>query len=130
MGESYKTNPFRTGAEAPPPRPDRPPPWPAPSGLAYPPAATGKAAEPPDASGWNGPTVDDLNEDTDREFDWTGVNDTTEEDSARVAPDTAAGRELARPDEQRLRELGLCRMIVMDVRGDPESDEERGRRRR
>ena len=78
---------------------------------------------PADDSGWNAPTVDDLNEDTDREFDRTGVEETNEEDRARLEPDTEHGREMADWDEKRLRELCLSRMLVMDVRGDPESDE-------
>lgn len=78
---------------------------------------------PMDGSGWNAPTVDDLNDDTGREFDPVGVGETTEEDRARLEPDTQAGREMARRDEKRLRELRLSRMLVMDVRDDPESDE-------
>ncbi len=78
---------------------------------------------PADGSGWNTPTVDDLNEDTDREFDRTGVEATTDEDRARLEPDTEIGREMARRDEERLRDLRLSRMLVMNVRGDPESDE-------
>ena len=83
-------------------------------------AGLGESADIP---AWNAPTVDDLNEDRDREFDWIGVGDTTEEDRARLEPDTRTGREMARWDEERLRELRLSRMLVMDVRGDPESDE-------
>lgn len=79
--------------------------------------------EPAGGSGWIAPTVDDLNEDTDREFDRVGVAETTEEDRARLERDTQAGREMARWDEERLRELRLSRMLVVDVRGDPESDE-------
>ena len=79
--------------------------------------------EPGDGSGWYAPTVDDLNEDTDREFDQIGVEETTEEDRARLDPDTEIGREMARSDEERLRELRISRMMVMDVRGDPEPDE-------
>ena len=81
--------------------------------------------EPGDGSGWYAPTVDDLNEDTDREFDRTGVEETTEEDRARLDPDLEIGREMARSDEERLRELRISRMMVMDVRGDPEPDERR-----
>ena len=89
-----------------------------------------RAMEPLDASGWNPPTVDDLNEDTGREFDYSGVSETTEEDRARLGPDTKTEGAMARSDEERLRELGISRMMVMDVRGDPESDERHGWRRR
>ena len=81
--------------------------------------------EPADGPAWNAPTVDDLNEDWDREFDRAGVGETTEEDRARLEPDTQAGRKIALWDEDRLRELRLSRMMVVDVRGDPESDERR-----
>ena len=84
-----------------------------------------ETAEPVGGSGWNAPTVDDLNEDTDREFDPIGVRQTTEEDRARLEPDTENGREMARWDEERLRQLRLSRMLVMDVRNDPEADERR-----
>ena len=83
------------------------------------------AEEPADGSGWNVPTVDDLNEDTDREFDRIGVEETSEEDRTRLEPDTANGREMARWDEERLRELRLSRMMVVDVRNDSEADERR-----
>ena len=83
-----------------------------------------------DASDWNPPTIDDLNEDTGRKFDWPGVAETTEEDRARLEPDTKTEGAMARSDEERLRELGISRMMVMDVRGDSESDERHGWRRR
>ena len=89
-----------------------------------------EAPEPSDAAGWNAPTVDDLNDETDREFDWTGVEETTEEDRARLEPDTERGRQIARSDEARLRELGIYRMMAMDVRGDPETEDRREWRRR
>ena len=85
--------------------------------------SVGTAMEPSDASGWNAPTVDDLNEDTSRKFDELGVGETTQEDRARLEPDTETGSEMARSDGERLRALGICRMMVMDVRGDPEPDE-------
>ena len=69
--------------------------------------------------------VDDLNEDTDREFDPIGVRQTTPEDRARLEPDTEYGREMARRDEERLRDLRLSRMLVMEVRNDPEAEERR-----
>ena len=92
--------------------------------------ADDEAAEAGDGPGWNAPTVDDLNGGTDREFDRTGVRNTTAEDLARLEPDTDAGPEVAQSDRERLRKLGLRRMMVMDVRGDREPDEGRGRRKR
>ena len=80
--------------------------------------------EPADGPRWNAPTMDDLNEDTGREFDPVGVRETTREDRVRLEPDTQAGREMARHDEERLRELRLSRMLVVDVRGDPEFGEQ------
>ena len=75
------------------------------------------AQEPSEGSGWNAPTVDDLNADTEREFDSTGVEATTERDLERLQPDTDDGSEVARSDGDRLRDLGVYRMIVIDVRG-------------
>ena len=92
--------------------------------------ADDEMAEPSERSGWSAPTVADLNEDTVREFDRTGVGDTTEEDLARLGPDTDTGSGVARSDGERLRELGIRRMMVMDVRGDTEPAERRGWRRR
>lgn len=86
--------------------------------------------EPPGASGWNAPTIDDLNDHRRGDFDWTGVADTTEEDLARLEPDTDSGVAVARWDGERLRELGIYRMMVMDVRSDPESDARAEWRRR
>ena len=90
----------------------------------------GKTMEASDSSEWSAPTIDDLNEDTDREFDRTGVRETNEEDLARLEPDTDAGSGVAQSDGERLRELGMRRMMVMDVRGDVEPDARRGWRRR
>ena len=95
-----------------------------------PPIRVGTIMEAPDDSGWNAPTVDDLNEDRDREFDWTGVAETTGEDLARLEPETDAGLGVARFDGERLGGLGIRWMMAMDVRGDAESDERRGRRGR
>ena len=78
--------------------------------------AVDEIAEPAGGSGWNAPTIDDLNEDTDRDFDRTGVEETTEEDLARLEPGTDAGWG-AQFDGGRPRELGIYRMMVMDVRG-------------
>ena len=81
----------------------------------------GKALEPSELPGWNAPTIDDLNEETGRQFDRTGVGETTGEDLARLEPDTHAGSAVAQSDGERLRELGIRRMMVMDVRGSAES---------
>ena len=56
--------------------------------------------------------------------------DTTEEDLARLESGTEAEPKVVQSDGERLRELGIRRMMVMDVRGDPESDERSGRRGR
>ena len=72
---------------------------------------------PTGSAGWDAPTVDDLNDETEREFDWTGVAKTTDEDQARLAPETERGWQITRSDEERLRELGICRMMAIDVRG-------------
>lgn len=87
-------------------------------------------AEVEDASGWNAPTIQDLNDDTGREFDETGVRDTTGEDLARLEPGTDVGSEVVQSDGERLRRVGIRRMMVMDVRGDREPGERRGRRGR
>lgn len=76
-----------------------------------------------EGSGWNAPTIEDLNGDTEREFDGTGVRETTGEDLARLEPGTGAGSEVAESDGERLRNLGIRRMMVLDVRGDPASVE-------
>ncbi len=81
-----------------------------------------RAMEASEILGWNAPTVDDLNEDTGRLFDRTGVWETSSEDLARLELDTDAGSEMA-SDGERLRELGMRWMMVMDVRGNAESDE-------
>ena len=95
-----------------------------------PPVRVEASIEQPVHTGWNAPTIDDLNGDTEREFDRTGVWNTTSEDLARLEPDTNAGSEVAQLDGERLREQGIRRMMVMDVRGDRESGERRGRRGR
>ena len=74
-----------------------------------------------DASRWNLPTIKDLNEGSGCEFD-RGIEETTDEDLARLESDTKAAGATAHADERRLRELGITRMMVMDVRGDPDSD--------
>ena len=90
-----------------------------------PPIMADDAAGPADGSGWDAPTVDDLNEDTDRQFDPTAVALTTGEGRARLEPDSANGRDMARRDEERLRDLRLSRMPVMDGWRGLEPDERR-----
>lgn len=85
-----------------------------------PPSPGTEAPEPSMSERWNPPTVDDLNEDTGREYDEAGVGDTTEVDRARLQLDTDAGSEME--DGQRLQERGIRRMIVIDVQGRAESD--------
>ena len=70
------------------------------------------------ASGWHAPAADDLNGNTKREFDWTGVQKTTGEDLARLGTGSGAGSEIAQYDGERLRRVGVRRMMVLDVRGD------------
>ena len=65
---------------------------------------------------WNPPTVDDLNHDTGREFDTTGVQETAPADLERFAPETEAGQRRRRWDLERLREMEVHRMVVMDIR--------------
>ena len=84
--------------------------------------AVDETLEPAGSSEWNAPTIEDLNDDRRRGFDWTGVTDTTEEDRARLEPDSDSGIAIARRDGVRLRKLGIYRMMVMDVRSGPESD--------
>ena len=69
-------------------------------------------------SGWNAPTVDDLNEDTGREFDRIGVAETTAEDLERLLAETDEGWRIAQHDREQLHDRGICRMIVMDVRNE------------
>ena len=69
-------------------------------------------------TGWNPPTVDELNEDTGRDYDQTGVAATTERDLARLQPDTDEGRRVSEFDQVVLRERGVHRMLVIDVRDD------------
>ncbi len=87
-------------------------------------------AEESDDSGWSPPTIDDLNEDTGREFDRNGVRNTTWEDLARLGRAAGAGAEVAQSDGERLPKLGIRRMMVMDVREGPELGERRRLERR
>ena len=85
--------------------------------------AVAEAAVPPAPSGWNAPSINDLNEGTGRNFDWTGVEETTAKDRARLKPETVEGRRILQSDGERLQELGTYRLMVMDVRGEPELEE-------
>ena len=91
------------------------------------PVAVDRAIGPPGESGWNAPTIDELNGETDRDFDRTGVAETTEEDLTRLEPETEAGRSMLSWDRERLLELGMSRMLVMDVRGSPNDESYGGR---
>ena len=81
-----------------------------------------------DDLGWNAPTIDDLNNNLRRGFDRTGVEETTAEDLARLEPDIDSGMGVGRFDRERLRELGIGCMMVMDVRGGVEPEEREFRR--
>ena len=74
-------------------------------------------------SGWNAPTVDDLNGDTGRSFDQTGVEETTVEDEERLAAAMVEGHQMARYDQERLLEVGIYRMVVIDVRDERDYEE-------
>ena len=70
-----------------------------------------------ESGGWNVPTVDDLNEDTDRDFDRTGVSETTADDLAEFDKGSAVGSSAARSDKGRLEASGIRLLLVMDGRG-------------
>ncbi len=86
-------------------------------------AGNDEVVVPPESSRWNAPTIDDLNQDIRRYFDRTGVEETTAEDRARLEPESDGGQRVFRSDGERLRELGIRRMMVMDVRGKSGADE-------
>ena len=65
--------------------------------------------------GWSVPTIDDLNIDTERDFDRAGVRETTDEDRERLRPETGEGLRITQYDRDRLRERGIYRMMVIDV---------------
>ena len=65
--------------------------------------------------GWHAPTIDDLNQETGREFDRTGIDDTKDEDRERLRPETDEGQRRSQYDRDRLRERGIRRMMVIDV---------------
>ena len=65
---------------------------------------------------WNPPTVRELNDETVGQFDQSGVQETTDEDRARVQIGTADAEEIRFSDRERLLERQIPRMLVMDVR--------------
>ena len=65
------------------------------------------------------PTINDLNDEPLAPFDETGVDETTDEDRARVKTDTADAEEIRQADHQRLTERRISRMLVIDVRDEP-----------
>ena len=67
-------------------------------------------------TGWNAPTIDDLNREPERKFDRAGIRETTDEDRARVEPHTDAGEQIAQDDRGRLLDRGIHRMLVIDAR--------------
>ena len=74
---------------------------------------------PPQPLIWDAPTILDLNDDTGREYDRTGVEDTTPLDLARVNADgTEEVRRTAEAeyDDNRRDDDGAQRMIAIDVR--------------
>ena len=80
---------------------------------------SGIVDELPDYSRRSSPNIDDLNRESGRrEYDTTGVKNTTEEDLVRLMPDSEDGREIIRMDADRNRKSGIHRMVVMDVRSD------------
>ena len=66
---------------------------------------------------WTGPTIRDLNEDTGRGYDRTGVKETTPLDLARVQFD-GIEKEPGAPEysQERQHTLAVQRMLIMDVR--------------
>ena len=59
-------------------------------------------------SSWNPPTIKDLNKETGRDFDWTGVKETTEDDFKfiRYPEDYGAGY---------CKEKGVSRVLILNV---------------
>ena len=64
-----------------------------------------------------------MDRDTGRSFDQTGVAETTVEDNERLAGETVEDHQMARDDQERLRELGIYRMVVIDVRDERDFEE-------
>ena len=64
------------------------------------------------------PTVNDLNDEPLAPFDETGVDETSDEDRARLETDTDDAEEIRQADHRRLVERRISRMLVIDVRGE------------
>ena len=62
------------------------------------------------------PTIHDLNDEPRAPFDETGVDETTDEDRARLETDTDDAEEIRQVDRERLTERRISRMLVIDVR--------------
>ena len=78
---------------------------------------TGHLFPPPQPLDWDAPTILDLNEDAGREYDRTGVEETTSLDLARVNADgTEEVQRTAEYDEERRVDEGAKRMVAIDVR--------------
>ena len=75
-----------------------------------------------DSTSWNAATIDDLNGYTDRKFDRTGIEETTDEDRERLLLETLEGLEIAQDDQERLRKRGIQRMMIIDVQEEPISE--------
>ena len=63
-----------------------------------------------DDSSWNPPTIKDLNEDTGRKFDWTGVKETTEDDFKFIRYPEEYGVSYCK-------EKGVSRVLLLNVSG-------------
>ena len=80
-----------------------------------------------DAARGKWPTIDDLNRDTDRKFDKTGVHKTCDDDLARVTSDEAYRTRMRKADEEAFRERGVSLIMIVDVRHLADAGEERER---
>ena len=77
----------------------------------------GNALPPPQPLRWDAPTILDLNEETERNYDPTGVGDTTSLDIARVTTESNEEvRWAAEYDRERQLAEGVQRMVAIDVR--------------
>lgn len=65
---------------------------------------------------WNCPTIDDLNKDTDEEYDHIGVVQTRPRDIARFESQIETGGRVAEDDEEDIQETGITNKIFVDVR--------------
>ncbi|MYE00148.1 MAG: hypothetical protein F4Y03_02550 [Alphaproteobacteria bacterium] len=68
------------------------------------------------SSGWNYPTIDDLNEDTSREYDRTGVVETRPRDIARFEHRIEEDGRIAEDEEIDPRETGIAYRMFVDIR--------------